>query len=514
MATKRMTMRKTREILRQKWELKLSHRQVAASLGCSPGAVGAAVKHAALAGLDWETVCRLGDEDLDARLYAPSEPPTQERPLPDFQHLHRERRRPGVTLELLHLEYLEEHPGGYRYTQFCEKYRRWLKKQGRSMRQVHFAGEKLFVDYSGKKPHYFDPKTGEKVECELFVAVLGASNFTYAEATWTQKIRDWIASHIRAFGYIGGVTKLVVPDQLKSGVTRPDRYEPGVQRTYAELAEHYETAILPARARKPKDKAKVEAGVQVVQRWILARLRDERFFSLAALNQRIAELLEELNDRPMKLYGASRRELFEQLDKPALLPLPGRPFTFGEWQRATVNIDYHVAVDHHFYSVPHQYVGEEVDIRVSASTVEVFLRRMRLSAHSRSRERGRHTTIPEHMPEAHRGHLEWSPSRLCAWAAKVGPRTAELVENILESRPHPEHGYRSCLGIMRLSKKYGQERLEAACERGLAAGARSYRHIDSILKNGLDQVPLDEANNHQPLPAHENVRGSDYYTES
>ena len=513
MATKRMTMRKTRETLRLKWVLELSHRQVAESLGISAGAVGATLGRARAAGLSWAQVCELSDEALEQLLYAAPAKAGGTRPAPDFQYIHTERRRPGVTLELLHLEYVEAHPDGYRYTQFCELYRRWAKRHGLSMRQVHKAGDKLFVDYSGKKPHYVEPSTGEVVDCELFVAVLGASNYTFAEATRTQRGPDWIASHVRAFEFLGGLPALVVPDQLKSGVTTPCRYEPGIQRTYEEMATHYGTAVLPARARKPKDKAKAEVGVQIVQRWILARIRNEVFFSLAELNERVAELLVDLNNRNMRLYGASRRELFERLDQPVLRPLPPERFEYGEWTQAKVNIDYHIEVDGHLYSVPHQLRGERVDIRLSAGTVEAYFKSRRVASHRRSHLRGRFTTTPGHMPKAHREHRDWSPSRLIGWAEKVGPQTAGLVEAILQSRPHPEQGYRSCLGILRLSKRYGDDRLERACRRALRAGARSYRHVDSILKNGLDRIEADDESkaSQAELPMHENVRGGTYY---
>jgi len=382
------------------------------------------------------------------------------------------------------------------------------------MRQVHRGGEKLFVDYSGKKPTIIDPATGEVIEVELFVAVLGASNYTYAEATRTQQVHDWVASHQRAFAFFGGVPAAVVPDQLKSGVTVPCRYEPGIQRTYEELAQHYTTVILPARPKRPRDKAKVEAGVQVAQRWILACLRHERFFSLAEFNARIAQLLDTLNAKTMRTYRASRHQLFAQLDQPALRPLPTEPFIFGDWTiDARVNIDYHIDVHRHYYSVPYQLLHELVDARLTATTVEIFHRGQRVAAHLRDDRPGRHTTDPAHMPKSHRQHLEWSPSRLVHWASTIGPHTAALVEAILADRPHPEQGYRSCLGLLRLAKRYGHDRLEAACARGLAVNARSYRHVDSILKHGLDRAPLaSEAPQPLPLaPAHENLRGRDYY---
>jgi transposase len=505
-------MRKIRDILRQKWTLKRSHREIATSLGISAGGVGTAISRAEKAGLDWEQAKQLNDDELEVRLYGPRLEAGAQRPLPDPVYIHTERRRPGVTLELLHLEYLEKHPDGYRYTQFCEHYRTWLSKRGLTMRQVHRAGEKCFVDYSGKKPHIVDPKTGEVKEVELFVMVLGASNYTFAEASPTQSGPDFIASHVRGFEYFQGVSRALVPDQLKSGVTRPCWYEPGVQRTYEELAEHYGTAVIPARPGKSRDKAKVEVGVQIVQRWILARLRNQTFFSIDALNERIGELLDDLNERPMRVYGASRRQLFERLEKSALLPLPPDRFVYGEWKKVTVNIDYHVEVDHHYYSVPHTLVHDAIEARFTSSTVEIFLHNDRVTAHVRSYERGRHTTKPEHMPKSHQKHLEWTPTRFAHWASEIGPKTRELVEAILAERPHPEQGYRSCLGILRLAKRYGDERLEAACARAVIVRARSYRHVDSILKNGLDRLPpQNDIDPDRPSIAHENVRGGNYY---
>ena len=511
MATERLSMRKTREILRQKLELGRSHREVAASVGLSVGAVSATLVRAAAAKLTWAAVQGLTDEALDERLYAKLV--GAGRPLPDCAYIHAERKKPGVTLELLHVEYLEMHPSGYRYTQFCERYREWLSRRGLTMRQEHVAGEKLYVDYAGKKPHLVDPKTGEVIEVELFVAVLGASNYTYAEATRTQRGPDFIASHVRAFGELGGVPLAVVPDQLKSGVTLACRYEPGIQRTYEDLARHYGTTVLPARPLRPRDKAKVEVGVQVVERWILARLRNQTFFSLEALNERIAELLVDLNDRKMRVYGASRRELFERLDQPALKALPAEPFAYAEWKTARLNIDYHAEIDHHYYSAPYPLVHEQVEARMTSTTIELFHKGERVASHVRSYVRGRHTTNPEHMPKSHREHRDWSPSRILHWAATIGPKTRELAEAILAERRHPEQGYRSCLGILRLGKRYGNERLEAACARAVAVRARSYRHVESMLKNGLDRLsaPEPEAPTTGTSVAHENIRGGGYY---
>jgi transposase len=513
MATERLPMQHIREILRLKWILKRSHRETARSLGVSPGAVASVMSRARQVGLTWDALVDLTDAVLEERLYGPKITGRSVRPRPDPTWLHTELRRAGVTLELLHLEYLQQHPTGYRYSAFCGHYRAWLERQRRSMRQVHPAGEKLFLDYSGKKPEIVDPATGLVSPVELFVAVLGASNYTYVEATETQRTADFIQSHSRTVEYLGGVPALIVPDQLKTGVRDACRYEPILQRTYAEWAAHYQTAILPARPAKPRDKAKAEVGVQIAQRWILARLRHETFFSLAALNARIRQLLLDLNARPMKGYGGlSRRDLFERFDRPALRPLPAERYVYTEWCQARVNIDYHIDVAHHYYSVPHRLVHQLLDIRVSATTVEVFQGGTRLWVHRRNHHVGGFTTIREHMPHAHRAHLEWSPSRLIRWGATVGPQTAALVEQILASRPHPEQGYRSCLGLLRLVKQYGPDRVEAASARAVAAGARSYRHVDAMLKHGLDRVPLDpDQPSASPRAAHANVRGPGYY---
>jgi transposase len=512
MATERLAMHQAREILRQKLTLKRSHRDVMSAVGVSMGTVSNVVARAVALGLDWEAVEALDDEALEVRLYGPRCTTRDARPLPDPATLHVELRRPGVTLQLLHLEYLERHPDGYRYTRFCDVYREWLARRAPTMRQVHMAGDKMFVDYSGKKPHYVDAATGEVIEVELFVAVLGASSYTFAEATRTQTIADFTSSNARAFTFFGGVTNAIVPDQLKSAVTISSRYEAGIQRTFAEFGRHYGTTILPARPRSPRDKAKVEVAVQIAQRWILARMRNELFDSLGALNTRIAELCAELNRRVMRHYKLSRLELFERLDKPALHALPDEPFVHAEWTQARLNIDYHAKVREHFYSAPFTLVHEELWARSTSTTVELFHRGTRVGSHLRSDVPGRHTTDPRHMPAAHQKHAEWTPTRILGWARTVGPMTAALAEVILAERRHPEHGYRSCLGLFRLAKRFSNERVEAACTRALAVGARSYRHVESILKHGLDVAPaLDVEPREVPSIEHENVRGPDYY---
>ena len=510
MATERLTMRKIREILRHKWALGRSHRDVAASLAVSVGAVSAAEQRARRAGLDWGTVESLSDEALEIRLYG-ALPSDRHRSLPDPATLHTELKRQGVTLQLLHHEYRERHPDGYGYTQFCDRYRRWCQDRRLSMRQIHHAGEKLFVDYAGKKPEIVDPATGEVQEVELFVAVLGASNYTFAEATATQQIVDWIQSHVHALEHLGGVTAAIVPDQLKTGITGACRYEPEVQRSYEELALHYGTVILPARPAAPRDKAKVEVAVQVAERWILARLRNEVFFSLAALNLRIRELLEQLNGRIMRHYRVSRRALFEQLDQPALKPLPTTRYEHALWKFVRAGIDYHVELAGHYYSVPFTLRGQRLELCYTATTVEVIHQGQRVASHLRSAVRGRHTTVAEHMPKSHQAHLEWSPDRITRWAQTIGPQTRTLVEAIFADRPHPEQGYRSCLGILRLAKRFGEHRLEAACTRAVAVRARSYRHVESILKHGLDRVPAPDSSPRDAVSvSHVNLRGRDY----
>jgi len=421
-----------------------------------------------------------------------------------------ELRRPGVTLELLHLEYLQEHPDGYRYTAYVDRYRRWLKKRGLWMRQVHRAGEKLFVDYSGKRPHFVDPESGQRVEVELFVGVLGASSYTYAEATLTQRLPDFLGSHVRMFRYFGGVTEMVVPDQLRSAVSGPDLYDPAVQRTYGGLARHYETVIVPARPRKPRDKAKVEVGVQVAQRWILARLRHETFFSLQALNERIWQLLAELNARPMKKLGnQSRQQLFARLDQPALKPLPEQKYTYAEWSKVKVHLDYHVEVDRHYYSAPYALVHEQLDSCVTATTVELFHKGKRVAAHARGYEAYKPTTVLAHMPENHRAWLQSDPGDIQAWARSVGPQTAAFADRILRSRPIAQQGLRSALGLMRVCKKYEPARVEEVCGFALQHGARSYKHVARMLK--LDwRDPTATGPASKPI-AHANVRGPEYF---
>jgi transposase len=469
----------------------------------------------AAAGLSWPLPATLTEAGLEAMLFAPvggSAPGARHKAEPDWAAIHHELRRPGVTLLLLWEEYRAIHTGGYGYSRWCELYRSWESRLSPTMRQAHPAGERLFVDYAGQTVEVVDGGTGELRAAQVFVAVLGASNYTYAEASWTQSLQDWIGSHVRTLDFLGGVPRQIVPDNLRAGVLRANWYEPGINPTYRDLAAHYRTAILPTRVRRPRDKAKVEVGVLVVERWILARLRHQRFFSLAELNAAIAALVAELNARPMRKLGVSRRQLFEQLDQPALASLPAEPFVYAEWRIRRVALDYHVDIDGHYYSVPHRLLREQVEARVTARTVELFHRGERVAVHVRGGTRGRHTTLAEHMPQAHRRHAEWTIERIRREAAAIGTATATLTAVILESRPHPEQGFRACLGILRLVRNYGRDRVEAACARGLEIGARSYGSVQSILQHGLDRQPQAAGARAGELPLlHPNIRGAGYH---
>lgn len=503
MAKRRLSMRKIEEVLRLHHAGGRSNREIAQVVRASPTTVGEYLRRARLAGIGWPLPEGLSELALEAALF-PSLPASKvKRPEPDWAGVHRELGRKGVTLDLLWQEYREAHPEGYQYSAFA-------KQLPVTLRQSHAPGERLFVDYSGQTLPIIDPGTGEVRQAQLFVAVLGASNYTYVEASWTQGLGDWISAHVRCLEFLGGVPEILVPDNLRSGVRQASFYEPDLNPTYQDLAGHYGVAVLPARVRKPRDKAKVEAGVLLAQRWILARLRHQHFFSLEAVNRAIGPLLLQLNARPFKRLPGSRQSLFEQLDRPALKPLPTTRYEFAEWKRATVGIDYHVEVAGHYYSVPYRFARQRVEVRFTATTVEIFQRGERIASHVRSPLKGRHTTVEAHLAPAHQKVAGWNAPRFLDWAAKIGPHTQAAVEQVLRSRPHPQQGYRSCLGILRLATHYGAERLEAACARALQLNALSYRSVASILKHGLERKPRTALQASLPLD-HANVRGAEYY---
>lgn len=508
-------MRQIRQVLRLHLEADLSYAQVARAVGIGKGTVGKFMLLARAAGVDWGVAQTLSDQELEARLYRPAVPRSSRQLEPDYAWIHQELKRPGVTLQLLWEEYQRRHSEGgepaYKYTSFCVKYRAWVMSLKRSMRQTHAAGERLFVDYAGQTVPVIDAASGEIRRAQIFVAVLGASNFTYACATATQTTADWVGSIIDALEFCGGVPRLIVPDQPRALIARPDRYEPTVNRLVDEFCDHYDVAVLPARPARPRDKPKVEVGVQVVERWILARLRNRRFFSLPELNAAIAELLTDLNARPFKKLPGCRASAFTALDQQALRPLPATRMPIARFKRARVNIDYHIELDGHYYSVPHRLVRTLVELRVTATTVEILSGNQRVAVHPYSARRGAHTTTAEHMPASHRAHREWTPAKLIAWGERIGAATAGVVRWQMEHRPHPEQGYRACLGLQRLARQFGDARLEAACARALSIRSPTYRSVNSILAAGLDRQQVSAEPTQASLPLHDNVRGPDYY---
>ena len=508
MPTQGVSMRKIKAILRLHFEAKLSQHQIAQSLNLSSGVVNKYLKRAATCGLSWPLPVAYEDEAaLEKYLRGSTSTPIEKPPVLDFKQTHHELKRKGMTLQLLWEEYQGTVENPLSYSHFCLLYRRWKKTQPFSMRQTHKAGDKVFVDYAGQTVEIINPTTGEILAAQIFVGCLGASNYTYAEATLTQQLPDWVASHRRMFEFFGGVPALIVPDNLKSGIHKACRYEPDINPTYADFIDYYGTAVLPARPAKPKDKAKAENAVQVVERWILARLRHRTFTGLAELNAAIRELIHTLNLKPFKKLPGCRQGAFETLDKPALKPLPLHPYEYAHFKWARVELE------GHYYSVPYAYIGKEVGLRFTHTTVTCWYQGKQIATHSRRYQKGKHTTLPEHMPKSHRKHMQWTPGRFLNWATQVGPATTTLVKHLLECKPHPEQGYRSCLGLLNLAKRFSKPRLEKACARAVALGTKTRRSVESILTHQLENQPLPVAElsaNNLPV-THENLRGKEYY---
>jgi transposase len=516
MPNERISMSKLRQLIRLQTST-LSVRELSRALTLSVGAVSKYLTAVRAAGLTAEAAERLSDAELEARVFGPAVPATPSRfAAIDFGWVHTElKRHRHVTLRLLWDEYRERvGEAAYGYSAFCDHYRAWAARLKRSMRQRHYAGEKLYVDYAGPKVPIHRASGEVAYHASVFVAALGASGYAFAEATRTQTLPDWLGSHVRALAYYGGAPAILVPDNPKVGVTKADRYEPVLQRSYEELASHYGAVVIPARPYRPKDKSKVEVTVQIVERWVLARLRNRRFFSLEELNVAIVPLLEELNARPFQRLPGSRASAFASLDRPALKALPATPYVYAEWAKVKVAFDYHVEVDAHWYSVPHALVGHEAMARYTAATVEVYHQSQRVATHVRSYQRGAHTTEPAHMPASHRAHASWTPRRLIEWARSIGPATGAVVEHLLVTKPHPEQGYRACLGLLALARRYGEARLEAASRLALVLHRPTRASVESILKTGRDQRPTPvgaASTDAAELPAHDNVRGPAYY---
>jgi transposase len=515
-ARRELTMRQIRQMLRLHHDGVSTH-EIGRTLGVARSTVRDNLDRAKKAGLAWPLPPDLNDDTLEERLFAKAGfiPGVRRRPEPDWPSLAREMKRPGVNLMVLWEEYREAHPDGYGYSRFCDLYREFEKRLSPVMRQHHAAGDKLFIDYSGKKIAIVDPATGEVKEAEIFVGVLGASNYTYAEATYTQTLPDWIGAHVRMFRFFDGVPRLLVPDNLKSGVHKASFYDPEINRSYGAMAAHYDVGILPARPRKPRDKAKVEAGVRFAQSYVLGRLRHQTFFSLSECNSAIKTVLERMNTRIMRRLGVSRHDLFESVDKPALRSLPQSDWEYAEWRLARVGLDYHVEIEGFFYSVPHGLIREEVEVRIGERTIEIFHRGKRVALHQRRYGGRRHGTDAEHMPSAHRRYAEWSPERFCRWAKTIGPNTEALIIAILANRPHPEQGFRTCLGILRLYRGIDAVRAESVSARAVEIGAFNYRSVNSILANNIDKATPGKAGTGEHIPMslfdHQNIRGPRYF---
>lgn len=510
MAREMLSMRKLSEVLRLSLEQKVSVRKIARSCCLARSTVSDYLGRAKVAGLGWPLPEGM-DEDLLERLLFPVRETSLPRPALDMAYLRNEMRKQSVTLQLLWEEYRSHTSDGYSYSQFCQLYGDWVGKQAISLRQEHRAGEKLFVDFAGDTIPIHDPRTGEISQGHVFVGVLGCSNYTYAEVTATEKLSDWIGAQVHALEEIKGVPLVVVPDNTKAAVRSPCWYDPDINLTYQEMAEHYGFTVIPARVRKPKDKAKVENGVLIAERWILARLRHHTFFSLAEANEAVRKLLIGMNAKPFKKLPGSRQSVLEAMERPALKPLPECPYEFAEWKQVAVNIDYHVDVEGHYYSAPYQLIQQRLMARITRHGVELLHKGKRVAAHTRSHQKGRHTTLTEHQPPAHQKYLEWTPERLISWAGMIGPNCAEVIRQILASRPLVVHGYRPCLGVIRLGKPYGNERLERACARALKLNIATYHRIENLLKTGRDKVTMPEPDIPCPVTVHDNVRGAGYY---
>jgi transposase len=505
-AQARLPVRKIREVLRLKYELGLSDRKIAATVGSARSTVQECLQRCRQAGIGWPLPAELDEVQLHERLYQ-REVPLSRVPQADFAALHVELSRPGVTRMLLWQEYKAAHRDGWQYSAFCDQYRRWLRTQELVLRQNHTPGEKLFVDYAGHTVSVTDRHSGEVRQAQIFVAVLGASNYTYAEASWTQSLPDWLGAHVRALEFIGGLPRAIVPDNLKSAVNKAHRYEPELNPAYQDFAEHYELAILPARARRPRDKAKVEVGVQVVERWILARLRNRTFFSLSELNSAIGQLLNELNNRPFKRRAGSRASVFAELERPVLRALPLQRYEFATWKKAKVHLDYHVEVERAYYSVPYHLIGKTVEVRLSAHALEIYHRQKLVAAHLRTSNKGTFTTLDAHRPARHSAVVDLTHERLMQRALAIGPATAELLSQQLHRRQHPEQALRVCLGILRLAKDFSAAALEQAAQRALALKAYSYRALRTLISTPAPKQPDPPA----PVIEHDNVRGSQYF---
>jgi transposase len=507
----RLSMRKISEVFRLRFEMKLGYRDIARSLGVSISTISDYISRAKAVDISWPLPDGVTEQELYNKLFLPVRVATRNRAAPDWEYIYKELRKKGVTLQLLWREYRQQHPDGFGYSQFCHHYGDYANTVAPVMRQIHKGGEKIFVDYAGKTMDWMDPTSGEIFTAQIFVGCLGASQYIYAEATASQQLPDWIDSHIHMFNYFGGVSEILVNDNLKSGVTKAHRYDPDINANYQHFSEHYGVAIVPARVVSPKDKAKVESGVGIITCQVLAPLRNVTFTSLGEINAAIREGITRVNNQQFQKMKTTRRELYEQLDKPALKPLPFSCYKYAKWKKAKINIDYHFAFDAHYYSAPYQYIGKVVEIRATNKSVECFYENQRIAVHARSYKKYNHTTVTEHMPTGHKEHACFSAARLHNWATKIGSGATAFVNHMINARAFPQQAYRACLGLLRLGGHYGDARLEKACHKALAVGATRYQQVEAILKNNLEELPVTDTVENTPIIIHDNIRGPDYY---
>jgi len=510
MAQRRLSMRKTREILRLRYTANPGLRAIARSCRVSTTTVKRTLAAAETVALTWPLPADLSDSALEQQLFGDRQSGVSAGgPQPDWERVSLELKKKHVTLLLLWEEYRRNHPDGFGYSHWCDLYARWGKTHVEPvLRQECRAGEALFVDWAGSTVPYME--NGKEREAHVFVAVLGGSDLVFADVFTDERLPSWIRAHVEAFTFLGGVPETVVPDNPKTAVTAACRYEPDLNHAYQELAEYYGTVILPARVRKPRDKARAENGVRNVGQRIMAPLRHCQFMSLGEVREAVLEQRRLLNERPFQKRAGCRRTLFEQVEKPVLRPLPAHPLPVGEWRQSTVYKDYHIELDRLYYSVPYRYIGETVDVRLGDRTVEIFHDGLRLAVHPRQPENGKASTLPEHRTMAHRSYIERDADSFIAKAAAVGGNCAQAVKTILQNFPHPEMAFRSCEGILRLGRQHGAQRLEVACLRCLESGTVRYRHIEQMLSNRMEHIGPAEAD---PTPVrHANLRGPAYYS--
>lgn len=508
-------MRKVRELLRLHFKQGISARQGAKIVGIGKTSASEYISGFKSSSLDFSCVERLSDTDLLKAINAQKQTDNARYKVlsEQFPYFEKELKRTGVTLQLLWQEYKSTHTDSYAYSQFCHHFYKWRKDQKVSMPMEHKAGDKLFVDYTGKKLFYTDIETGEQVECEVFVAVLGASGQSYIEATPSQTKADWITVNQNALRYYGGVPAAIVPDCLKSAVIKADKYEPKLNETYKDFANHYNTVILPARALHPKDKSLAENFVRNAYSHIYAPLRNDTFYSLEELNAALKEKLRIYNNKNFQGKDHSRQNLFDQIEKQQLKTLPAEPYELRQFNQLKVHYNYHIYLGEHkhYYSVPFRYVGKEVIVAYNNRTVEVFYNNVRIANHKKGRYAYKHTTTPEHMPQNHRYVSEWSPERFIKWGNKISAETGVLITKVLDSRKHPEQAYKSCMGILQLEKKYGREDFIKACKKALAVNCLQYKFVKNTLINKTFNLDAEEELTHITIPFHDNIRGKEYY---